>query len=214
MAAKRKSFLPKIRSFLEGLAQLGGFAGLALLIIMVISWTQGVRVELSDLWALSHKVETVHGSPECAWFDTITLPLTFFNTSSKHRPVGMLKLEVWKAGQLVDIYQANRESERFDEAEIRNWHVRNFYINSIITDHATVVKIVEFYPAPWDKHPHWTGRRGFSLMPNEEYQIELSMRLKNGRWKSMRSFSIVTGDVNKLEVDPSVCQDQVDAITY
>lgn len=214
MAIKRKNTFLKVRSFWVGLAQLGGFAGLAVLIITIIAWFQGVKVEFSDFWIITHKVETVQGSLECAWFDTITLPLTFFNTGSKHRAIGMLKLEVRKAGQLVDVYQANREYERFDREELEKWRVKNFYVNSIVTGHSAIVKVVEFYPAPWNSHPHWTSRRGFSLKANEEYEVSLYMKLGNGRWKPMGSFSIATGDVDKLEVNPAVCQDQVDAITY
>ena len=190
------------------LSVFGGAAGLTVLILMMIGWCQGIDVQFSDYWAISHKVETLHGISGCAWFDTITLPLTFYNTGLKYRAVGMLKLRIKKDGQVVGEYEANREYARFDEEDIMNWQMKGFYVNAIVAPHSSIFEVVEFYPDSWQ------SKGEFILKDNEEYDVYLYMKSEDESWKFMGQSPIATGEVSKLKMDPAICQDQVDVITY
>jgi len=202
----------------------GALAGISALVWNIVLYWGDLEVEFSNYWIYSRKVERIAGTKGCAIFDTITLPLTFYNTGGFARVVRMLRLEIWVNDQFHDLFQANREYEVFDQQEVIRWEVKNFYINSVVLGHGSIVKIVEFYPT------FWTSRTQFSLEPQTIYTLKLFMSPRLGgtgvmaagtdwplvrdRWIYMGSLIIKTGDVHTLSVDPALCEDQVDSITY
>lgn len=203
----------------------GGIAGLIALIWQVITFLGDLEVELSNYWIYSRKVERVKGANGCAVFDTITLPLTFYNTGGFAQAVRMLRLEVWTNGKFCKLFQANREYEVFDQEEIEHWRAKGFYINSVVPGHSSMVKVVEFYPVFWWKENE------FTLESGTQYTLKLFMgpgvedpeamgaekedwNSVRDKWRYMGSLIIETKDIEKLRVDPARCEDQVDSITY
>lgn len=140
-----------IKQAIKNFAKIAGIISLTWQIIwqLLIAFSGGLKVEFSHYWIYSRKVEHVEGTEECAVFDTITLPLTFYNTGGRAQTVRMLRLEVWTNGKFCGLFQAEREYEVFDQEEIENWRVKNFYINSVVPGHSSIVKVVEFYPTFW-----------------------------------------------------------------
>lgn len=192
----------------------GGLAGWCVFALQLISYMGDLEVEFSDYWICSRKVEEVTGIEEYyAIFDTITLPLTFYNSGKRERVVRMLRLEVWDDDSVVDTYQANREYQRFGEPAIEEWNVENFYMNSVVPGHTYVVKTVEFYPV------YWVERSDFVLQPHTKYRVKLFMKRTVGAeeengWDFMGEVPIRTWGVDALNVDPDKSEDQVDAIVY
>lgn len=207
----------------------GVVAWITFFLTIIIPLTKGIELEFSDYWIITHKVEPIEGTKDCAIFDTITLPLTFYNTVSRHRAIGILKLEIrrYHNAKTVDkkiiyVYKAAREYEKFDPEEIETWNVKNFYVDSILAGNTDTTIIVEFYPSEWWGNPQFSWQHlqehqrkpSFILQPNQKYQITLLMKTSSFEWEKLGILTIETGDVNELEISADECRSQADAIVY